>query len=227
MGVELVAFLRRRLDEDEVAARAGSSGPWWLIQNHFEGDNTVQIRSAQSAGEAVDGQWALVARLTAMPDTPVTRNRMAADGLYLERFCPTRSLADIAARGAVVDVCERIVTAGLAPAPCSTDVPRRERRNATTILRALAQVYRGHPEFSAEWADEQPPPEHGTAAPEPVTAEPFVPERVHEPIRAGEAASLPYAPLFAAHPVDDPEVPSPRSPEPDDASAFYPPPPSL
>lgn len=151
MSEQLVAFLRARLAEDEATARAATAGPWWLIQNHFEGDNSVQIRSALTELDAVHGQWMLVARLTAQPDTPVTRRRMSADSVFLESMHPGRVLADLEAKRTVVDLCERVAGADARAA----DVSRRERRHAVDLLRALAVVYRHHPQFDPDWLDEE------------------------------------------------------------------------
>lgn len=146
MSNELVDFLRARLDESEAAARSASPGPWWLVQNHFEGDNVVQIRSAATEADSVHGQWTLVARLTATPDTAVTRVRMAGDSVYLLEQDPQHVLADVAAKRLVVAECETVVDAG-----AGADVTRRERRHAARVLVALAGAYRHHPQFREEW----------------------------------------------------------------------------
>ena len=146
MGNELVDFLRARLDDTEAAARGASPGPWWLVQNHFEGDNVVQIRSAATEADSVHGQWTLVARLSATPDTAVTRVRMAGDSVHLLGQDPLHVLADVAAKRLVVAECESVVDADAA-----ADVTRRERRHATRVLVALAGAYRHHPQFREEW----------------------------------------------------------------------------
>jgi hypothetical protein len=155
MGHELVDFLRARLDEDEATVRSASPGPWWLVQNHFEGDNVVQVRSARTEGDAVHGQWTLVARFTAAPDTAITRLRMAADSVYIQGLDPVRALAELEARRAVVELSARTVCAGP-----GVEVTRRERRQATAVLLALVAPYSEHADFRAEWtAQEEQAPE--------------------------------------------------------------------
>lgn len=146
MGNELVDFLRARLDETEAAARGASPGPWWLVQNHFEGDNVVQIRSAATEADSVHGQWTLVARLVATPDTAVTRVRMAGDSVHILAQDPQHVLADVDARRAVVTECAAVVDAD-----AGADVTRRERRHANRVLLALVTAYRHHPAFRTEW----------------------------------------------------------------------------
>ena len=171
MGNELVDFLRARLDESEAAARGASPGPWWLVQNHFEGDNVVQIRSAATEADSVHGQWTLVARLFATPDTAVTRVRMAGDSVHLLGQDPQHVLADVAAKRAVVDECAAVVDADAA-----ADVTRRERRHATRVLLALVTAYRHHGQFREEWlpvaeeAPAEPAPAAGAAVPGPRSA---------------------------------------------------------
>ena len=154
MGNELVDFLRARLDESEASARGASPGPWWLVQNHFEGDNVVQIRSAATEADSVHGQWTLVARLVATPDTAVTRVRMAGDSVHILGQDPKHVLADVAAKRAVLAECSAVVDAGP-----GADVTRRERRHASRVLLALATAYRHHADFRQEWlpaAEEAP-----------------------------------------------------------------------
>ncbi|WP_088284213.1 DUF6221 family protein [Kineosporia sp. A_224] len=192
MGHELVDFLRARLDEDEATVRSASPGPWWLVQNHFEGDNVVQVRSARTEGDAVHGQWTLVARFTAMPDTAITRLRMAADSVYFQAQNPVRALADVEARRAVVELCARTVCA----AP-GVEVTRRERRQAGAVLLALAAPYREHAGFRAEWEpqEEAAPEGFAQAAAEARAAEASAPAVPAAP------AAAPRAPVAGVAPV--------------------------
>lgn len=191
MGHELVDFLRARLDEDEATVRSASPGPWWLVQNHFEGDNVVQVRSARSEGDAVHGQWTLVARFTAMPDTAITRLRMAADSVYFQAQNPVRALADLEARRAVVELCARTVSAGP-----GVEVTRRERRQASAVLLALVAPYREHADFRAEWEPQEEAEPEGFAQ-EQAAAE----ARAAEDRAPAPPAAAPRAPVAGVAPV--------------------------
>jgi hypothetical protein len=112
--VTLVEFLRARLDEDEAMVR----------------------RNLGRSGIGDDGNF---------PDyrTYDGPDLEAADD-YLYHFRPTRELADVAAKRAIVDLCE----AGIDPDTPATPGTRAAYR---AILGYMAEPFADHADYRQEW----------------------------------------------------------------------------
>lgn len=149
--VDVVEFLTARLDEDEQAARAATSGEW-------------AAQAQTGPGADPDDFWEVIAQ-------QVDRNLLlrvathgyegggierADDARHIARHDPARVLADVAAKRAILalhsgvivcDVCRDISPylaagdSGGAPWPCDT-------------ILLLAQPFADHPDFDPAWKAE-------------------------------------------------------------------------
>ncbi|WP_141746624.1 DUF6221 family protein [Streptomyces sp. LUP30] len=132
----LVEFLRARLDEDEALAREAPPGPWYI-------------------GNAVD------------PTQPCSVHtfpgvRLVADGLnwlvaeHIARQNPSRVLADVAAKRAIVDEhpdvndgdCGICVTGRWGYPTHGGSSPQR---HPCRTLRLLAAPFAAHPDYDERW----------------------------------------------------------------------------
>ncbi|MFE2832133.1 DUF6221 family protein [Streptomyces mirabilis] len=136
--MELVDFLRARLDEDEAAARAvpadlghswSDPGPWVM------------------AGSGGGGREAEVAKAADALEMPLAE----AVAHHIARHDPARVLAEVEAKRRIVDL-----TAGmLSAAKGDSEVDHYGGLSAAEdTLRLLARPFRDHPDFDPSWLED-------------------------------------------------------------------------
>lgn len=148
---DLVTFLRARLDDDDRMARAATAGPWqWTGEQcyaesecgsdhrHDWGHMGPDLNSA--SGE-------LVLSSMGHDADQVIVNRPDAE--HIAQHGPSRVLADIAAKRAVLDL--HAEHAAAYPDECA-HCNRNEA--AWDTIRLLAQPFRDHPDFDPAWTEE-------------------------------------------------------------------------
>lgn len=125
--MELVDFLRARLDEDEALAREAPEGPWH-IGNAVDPTQPCGVYTFPGARLVADGLNWLVAE-------------------HIARQHPARVLAEVEAKREVVRLAERAhdyhetFVNGFAAA-------------LEGALRLFARAYRAHPDFDPAWLDD-------------------------------------------------------------------------
>ncbi|MFE6597215.1 DUF6221 family protein [Streptomyces albidoflavus] len=133
MTADLIAFLRARLDEDEVVALAASPGPW---RPDEEGDEVV----------AVDG-------ITVAEGFALSGRQLRATVYHIARHDPARTLAEVEAKRKAVHFYEQAVHSLGASAPGAPphDLMTGAANTARAILQALATTYADHPDYRDAW----------------------------------------------------------------------------
>ncbi|WP_141582426.1 DUF6221 family protein [Actinomadura sp. WMMA1423] len=127
--MDLVEFLRARLDRDEQIARACSESPWKASPSGTVSTDTV--------GTGTDGP-AYVA--TAEND---------AYAEHIARHDPPRALAEVAAKRRIVDDYEKQAwILGQGHRTPELDAAQSVRE---TVLRLLVLTYAHHPAYQEEW----------------------------------------------------------------------------
>lgn len=131
----LVEFLTARLDEAERIARDATHGPW----------SWQELPPPAKYGlVGASGRSLVVPSRT--PDVYPSKY----DARFIEANDPSRVLADIAAKRAIVARCGGGVRQQeLNPRRYDFDTAERH------ALRALASVYKAHPDYREEWAPER------------------------------------------------------------------------
>ncbi|MCP9949901.1 DUF6221 family protein [Actinomadura madurae] len=134
--MDLVEFLRARLDRDEQTARACSGAPWLATPSGTV--STDPGTGASDNGAPDTGEPAYVAT--------------AENGAYAEhiaRHDPSRTLAEVAARRQILDEYEKqswILGQGHRTPELEAAQSVREK-----VLRLLALPYATHPAYQEEW----------------------------------------------------------------------------
>lgn len=130
--MDLIDFLKARIDEDEAAAKAANAvdtesvGEWTVVETPLciPGGRTAIDVTVESSLD-----WTLC---DGIGSGSLSERRGLAE--HIARHDPARVLADVAAKRAIVDdYAEVPSTARLRP------------------LRWLAEVWRDHPDYDAEW----------------------------------------------------------------------------
>jgi hypothetical protein len=133
--MNLIEFLRARLDEDAEVARGASPGPWSPDAEHYE-------------VVAVDGE-------TVADGFALSNRQLRATVDHIARHDPVRVLAEVDAKRRILDEVVDEAT-GL---DMSVDGDRRvgprdtttEPYLGTVLLRLLALPYAEHPDYREEW----------------------------------------------------------------------------
>lgn len=157
---DLVAWLRERLDEDEMAALAPASGPWWIAFGQIDGGRYPQ----QVHGRGDDGATALVAETYDGPVDATGLRRSPASAEHIARWDPARVLAECAAKRAIL----ALILGDLYNLEVSYDnehhgvpltTPPVKSPLCRALLLALAQPYiaAGRPGFDPAWVTEEAP----------------------------------------------------------------------
>ncbi|MEU2111844.1 DUF6221 family protein [Streptomyces sp. NPDC019507] len=155
--MELVEFLRARLDEDSTAAEAAAAerGPVWWYEGHF-----ADLSGQVLAGEVLDGGSAVVRALT-------MTTRSDAEGEHIARHDPARVLAEVESKRQLVTGYalsvqaveeltarrEQLKAKGydllMTDMDLGSAVVRRD--TLTGVVRLLALPYASHPDYDEAW----------------------------------------------------------------------------
>lgn len=138
--MELVDFLRARLDEDEAAATAATPGPWWYNPGKQWLDPEAFEKYDLAKGEEFVGYGGPHPFTGAVCATgPASHSQSMADAAHIARVAdPARVLAEVEAKRAVVDFADTY----------------EGSFHASQFLSKLAAVYRNHPDFDPAWLED-------------------------------------------------------------------------
>jgi hypothetical protein len=131
---DIVEFLLARIAEDEAVARAATVAPWIPV------DGTVQ---SPGVPVGMQGPWEHT--------SPVTRFTLDRDAAHIARFDPAWVLAEVEAKRQIVAEAREIVDD---PEKDWGDVDSLDDHHVQAFaftFRALASVYRDHPDFDPAW----------------------------------------------------------------------------
>jgi hypothetical protein len=103
-GVDLVTFLRARLDEDERVARAAIGGPWEVGPTFGARDNRVYVRAE---GDLIDSVGTCVIA-GQIPNVPEWRS----NAQHIARHDPARVLREVEAKRRRMERHERLTAFG-------------------------------------------------------------------------------------------------------------------
>ena len=155
MNDDLAGFLNARLDEDEAAASAATTGPWeWETPDRIgewtdHGPNlmskTATWRSPEGRGpnpSMVLGAWGYDAWGVSIDDE---------DAAHIARHDPARVLREVAAKRTIIEWWQRGDPQPGDPAPSPTYEGWRKSLPGYQLLRQLAAVYSDHPDYRQEW----------------------------------------------------------------------------
>lgn len=123
--MDLVDFVRARLDEDEQEAIAASPGPWHA---NAEQDEVV----------AVDGE-------TVADGFALSSEQLRATVRHIVRYDPARVLREVEAKREIIE----LHTAE--PNQQSDECPHDLQELPCPTLRCLALPYADHPDYREEW----------------------------------------------------------------------------
>jgi hypothetical protein len=144
----LADFLLARIAEDEEAARAATSGPWRYDPERFhKPPRAAEWSEGVFAGSR--GASAICVATTGEVDDPQSMR----DGAHIARHDPARVLAECAIKRRIV-VAHNVVHDGCPGSPTLVSDDGEQDGDyggPCLVLRALASVFAGHPEFREEW----------------------------------------------------------------------------
>lgn len=133
--MDLVDWLRARLDDDEQVARAATPGPWRV--------NAITriVTDAEVANpEVVAGsRWGCEGDVF----------RTDADAVHIARHDPARVLAEVAAKRRILN---ELLPQLRANDECVTSQWDADSDTAGDLLRLLALPYADHPDYDPDWA---------------------------------------------------------------------------
>lgn len=149
---DVVVFLRARLDEVATAAQGATPGPWRL------GDWEASFGT-------VERERTVIERAPGLDPFPTVRLRVEADLVlpleggwddetidenvaHILHHDPTRVLADVAAKRAIIDAFEEARLAKLLP---GDNVFGYRAGGLLIAVRHLAAAFAGHPDYRKEW----------------------------------------------------------------------------
>lgn len=147
MTVDLVAFLRARLDEDERIARE-ADGPHWRPGDGNVSEGGLYALDGDPAGEN-DGwaiAWFKMGETNPGQQLPAFSNRKRhphENSVHAARHDPARVLREVEAKRRIVD---SFAASGL---PLATR--NAEFAVVRMVLRLLALPHADHPDFRDEW----------------------------------------------------------------------------
>lgn len=154
--MELVDFLRARLDEDEAAAKAATSGPWWYNPGkQWLGPEAFEKYDLTKGEEFVGygGPHPFTGAVCATG--PASHAQSMADAAHIARHDPARVLAEIEAKRMLLDLHapgEMEYVDGDVCMAC--DVRGEEPFYPCKTLRLLARPFRDHPDFDQAWLED-------------------------------------------------------------------------
>jgi hypothetical protein len=130
--MDLVEFLRARLDRDERVARACAGASWTASPS-----GRIQVESEKGT----NGQTP--------EDCFVAAAENGAYAEHIARHDPARALREVAAKRQILDDYEK--DAWAMSRGRSDQTLEAVQAARLTVLRLLAQTYRGHPSYRDEW----------------------------------------------------------------------------
>ncbi len=140
MTADLMAFLRARLDEDERIAQAVLGAPW--------------VRREDVAGVHADDATADRPKGSAVADcrrVPGGYEHGVALAEHIVRHQPSRVLADVAARRAILNLYEEPEASAALPDSANRFTSSIQRHVMGEVLPHLALPYASHPDYREEW----------------------------------------------------------------------------
>ncbi|MEU0354950.1 DUF6221 family protein [Streptomyces cyaneofuscatus] len=139
----LVAFVKARLNDDELTALAASAGPW---RSH-----TGPIAKWLSKGNLVHLVWTW----DRMVGNPMIMTEAWADSQHIARQDPARTLREVKAARAVLalyeEAWERMDRAMDDSDTVAYQEARTEQRTLRKVLLCEAAVHEAHPDYLEEW----------------------------------------------------------------------------
>jgi hypothetical protein len=142
---ELIAFVRRCLDEDERVVRAASVGPWRA---------SPSIRSVYGPGSAVvnmPGPLPDWATYVVPPDSEGSEGIEPANAEHIARWDPARVLAEVDAKRRILDRYEDALARQQDPEHSQIAAHIQAEEYEDWIILALAQPYAGQDGWREEW----------------------------------------------------------------------------
>jgi hypothetical protein len=127
MTDDLVAFLRARIDDDDVAARR-VKGAW----REVPGTGVILASDGHLAEPCAEAHWAGV-------------------GAHIVRWDPNRVLAETDAKRRVLAMHDEMAQDATAEDFLVRDPAQMVLRILAPVLRLLALPYAGHPDYREEW----------------------------------------------------------------------------
>lgn len=144
MTADLVAFLRARLDEDERAARAATSGPW-----RYDADKMWNL-PGMHFGEEFIGAGPVGKAICVAGTGPADDPQSMADAAFIARHDPARVLREVEAKRDVIVRCED--QAMLLADHMGGILTKHLVQELLTVVRVLALPYADHEDYRTEWA---------------------------------------------------------------------------
>ena len=140
--IRLLAFFEARLDDDTSAAEAATPGPWWHNPGkQWLGPDAFE-RYDLAKGEEFVGYGGPHPFTGAVAGTgPADNPQSMADAAFIARHHPTRVLAEVYAKRAIVKLYR------LAVAHQQADVSQAY----LDAIRVHAATYGDHPDFDERW----------------------------------------------------------------------------
>jgi hypothetical protein len=143
---EMVAFVRRCLDEDERVAQAASVGPWRA---------SPSIRSVYGPGSAVvnmPGPLPDWATYVVPPDSEGSEGIEPANAEHIAHWDPDRVLAEVKAKRRILDIHHRVDCKHERRFGPEGDCAECGNEYPCITVTELAQPYAGQDGWREEWA---------------------------------------------------------------------------
>ena len=174
----LTEFLLARIAEDEQIARAATDGVWsWVSDGYYDANAQSEFLTLETSEDVGEYGTVIIGSWSAYSDGDGLEVSMN-DRLHVVTWQPARVLAECKAKRRIVEVHQQssqevwldIPDSAWSPEEWSSFRPDYYERDACTCcddlalmanetrewpcrtLRALAAVYRDHPDFNPEWA---------------------------------------------------------------------------
>jgi uncharacterized protein DUF6221 len=147
--MDLVDFLRARLDEDERVAQQASAGPWSYDPGKQWHAPPSALGVSSPGEEYVNGGTAddpLCIAATGPADLPAAM----ADAQFIARWNPARVLAEVAAKRAILAALALREDQADGPGTLAA-VTGSHAVGLRIAVAALAQPYADHPDFDPAW----------------------------------------------------------------------------
>lgn len=146
----VVRFLLARLDEDEEGATAATQGPWRHVAKNVIETPGIDVTEADWGRYEDDGVTLLHDyRIHCARDQGAWKEE---DAEHIARHDPARVLAEVAAKRAIVEHFDRLLTGPEDGDEGSATVMLYGAAAILCAIRHLAAAYADHPEYRREWA---------------------------------------------------------------------------